>query len=147
MYITPGSIYDYLTRTPGYSKFLTIVKRAAMISQLNNAQSDCTLFVPSDSYLRHIPPEYFENMDDGLARQILACSTVNYRINRELITSSPVAYYFTRNAQMRMFVTNIGGKTNINNCASIVKYDIVCNNGLVHLVDGLVAPNNDTFMN
>ncbi len=147
MCVSSGSIYDYLHKNQNFSKFRTIVKRASMINQLNNSQANFTVLIPSDEALAHIPNEYFEFMDDGLARDILNCSLINNRINKELITSSPVAYYYTKNPAMRMFITNIGGRTNVNNCAKIVKYDIICNNGIIHIVDGLIAPNDDHFMN
>lgn len=147
MLLTKGSIYDYIHSEPEFSKFKTIIERAGMINQLNSPQANFTIMIPSDVYLNHIPCDYFEYMDDGLARQILACSTINRRIDRELITSSPVSYYVTRNPQMRMFVTNIGGVCNINNCADIVKYNIICNNGIIHIVNNLIAPNEDTFIN
>lgn len=145
--ITKGSIYDFLHRNKNFSKFRTIVERAMAIGQLNDVEADFTILVPSDEHLRHIPTEYFNEMDDGLARQILKASSINRRIDKKLITSSPVSYFITLNPRMRMYVTNISGVTRINNCAKIIKYDIELNNGLIHLVDGLIAPNFDHFLN
>jgi len=147
MCINKGSIYDYINKNPAFSKFKTIVHRANMLAQLNEIQADFTIMIPTDNYLEHIPKEYFEKMDDGLARQILKASTINRVIDKKLITSSPVAYYYTQNKEMRMYVTNIGGTTRINNCVSIVQYNILLNNGMVHIVDGLITPSNDHFMN
>jgi uncharacterized surface protein with fasciclin (FAS1) repeats len=58
-----------------------------------------------------------------------------------------VAYYLTRNQQYKMYVTNISGKTRINNCATIIGFDGKFNNGIIHLIDNLIIPTNDTFMN
>lgn len=144
--INPGSIYDFLNKN-NCSKFKKVVERAGMIGQLNDKQADFTVLVPTDNFLAHIPAQYFEKMDDGLARQILDSSVIRKKIDKKLITSSPVAYYNTRNPQMRMYITNISGKTQVNNCATIVKYDINCTNGLIHLVNNILAPNMDHFMN
>lgn len=143
----PGTLYDYIRKNPNMSKFKRIVEYAMMSGQLNEHEADFTLFIPTDNFLKHIPKEYFEYMDNGLARQIFNSSTLWRQLNKDMITSSPVAYYNTRNPEMRMYVTNISGQTRINNCATIVKYDIITNNGIIHIVDNLIAPNMDTFMN
>ena len=118
-----------------------------MSNQLNSDQANFTLFLPTDDSLRHIPEEFFTQMDDGLARQIFNSSIMDRRLTKDLIMSSPVSYYYTKNPQMRMYVTNIGGKTRINNCSTVLQYDITCTNGLVHIIDNLLVPSDDHFMN
>lgn len=145
--LNKGSLYHFLVKHPDFTRFSEIIRRAKMDGQLNELEADFTLFIPSDNYLQHIPNEYFEKMDDGLARQILNSSTMRRKIDKYLITSSPVAYYSTLDPRMRMYVTNISGVTRINNCASIVKYGLNFSNGTIHVVDNLIAPNEDHFMN
>jgi uncharacterized surface protein with fasciclin (FAS1) repeats len=147
MCVNKGSIYDYINSNPIFSKFRTIVQRANMLGQLNQPQADFTVMIPPNDHLQHIPEDYFAKMDDGLARQILKASCINRVIDKNLITSSPVSYYYTQNKEMRMYVTNIGGRTEINNCCSIIQYDISLNNGMVHIIDGLIVPSNAHFMN
>jgi len=142
-----NSLYDYISKHPQMKRFRTIIDRANMIGRLSGIQADCTLLIPTDNYLQHIDPDFFNKMDDGLARQILNASTIDRKINRDVITSSPVSYFYTRNPEMRAYVTNISGRTMINNCVSIVKYDIPTINGIIHIVDGLIVPTMDTFMN
>lgn len=145
--VTKGSIYDYISSSPKLRRFKTVVDRAHAIGTLNDIQANCTVLVPTDDSLSHIPIEYFEDMDDGLARQILAASTLDRKLPKNLLTSSPVAYYITRLPSMRMYITNISGVTRLNNCATVKQFDIECNNGLIHLIEGLIAPNEDHFMN
>ena len=147
MCLNKGSIYDFISSNPKFSKFKKIVDTANRMGFLNDDQANCTVFIPSDDYLKHIPQNYFNTMDDGLAREILASSTIPKILASDLITSSPVAYYYTRNPKMRMYVTNINSRTKINNCATIVRYDIWCNNGIIHLIDNLIEPSQDHFMN
>lgn len=142
-----GSIMDYIRKNPDCSRFLQIVFRARMYEQLSNIAADFTALIPTDNYLKFIPEDFFDTMDDGTARSIVKASLIQRKINKDLITSSPVAYYYTLNPEMRLYVTNISGKTQINNCLEIVKYDIKANNGLIHLVSGLIVPTMDTFMN
>jgi uncharacterized surface protein with fasciclin (FAS1) repeats len=149
--VVRGSLYDFLLRNGNFTRFLSIIERAGFIGQLNNEQADLTLFVPPDSVLQNIPNDFFDKMDDGEARQILKASMIHRVIDGKLLKSSPVAYYYTYNPDMRLYITNISGKTRINNCINIVHFDIgkngEINNGLLHITDGLIVPTMDTFMN
>ena len=145
--INKGSIYDFINSNPKFSKFKKIVDTANRMGFLNQEQATCTVFIPSDNFLDHIPQEYFDTMDNGLAREILESSTIPKILASDLITSSPVCYLYTKNPKMRMYVTNINSKTKLNNCATIIKYDIWCTNGIIHLIDNLIQPSQDHFMN
>ena len=145
--LTKNSIYYILYNSKKFTKFLTIILRAGYFSQLNSSQADFTIFAVQDKDLENIPLEYFEKMDDGMARQIIMSSTMNRKIDKVLLKSSPVCYFYTLLPRMRLYATNIGGATTLNNCVNIVEFDIEANNGLIHIVDGLIAPNDDTFMN
>src|SRR3990167_2850050 len=141
-----GSLYDYLTK-PEFSKFREIVNRANMIGFLSGCQADCTLFVPNNSVLGSIPMSFFQKMDDGYARDIVNASIIGRKIDKRLLISSPVSYFHTRNLAMRMYVTNINNHTKINNCVDVVNYDIMLNNGILHVVNGLIVPNESHFIN
>lgn len=145
--IDENSIFGYIDRTPEFSKFKAIIKRAKLVGQLQDIQANCTILVPRDEDLSNIPKEYLNNMDVGLARHIVTASIINNKIDRYLITSSPVTYLYTRNPDMRMYVENIGMYTRINNCAVVREYDLKCTNGIIHVVSNLIVPNEDTFIN
>lgn len=145
--IVKGSIYDYINSQPNMKGIKLIIDKAKYTGLLSDCEANFTLFIPTDEYLKRVPSSFFDDMDDGLAREILLSSMMWRKIDKKLITSSPVAYYITKNPRMRMYVTNINNKTVVNNCGSIVKYDIDCNNGMIHILDTLIIPNNDTFMN
>lgn len=145
--VESDSIYAYLRSNPQFSRFRSIVDRAQMSSFLGEMQSNCTLFVPSNESLVGISPEFFDKMDTGLARSIVASSTLPRRLGKDLLTSSPVSYYYTKYPSMRMYVTNISGETILNNCIKVVSFDHILGNGFVHVVDGLIVPNEDHFMN
>ena len=145
--IDKDSVYGFIHLSPSLSKFRQIIQRANMNGFLNDIQANVTLFVPTDEALSGLPDGYIDNMDDGLARQIVAASTLPQQIDRHLLTSSPVCYLYTKNPEMRMYVTNINSQTRLNNCATVTRYDIIRNNGIIHLVDTLIAPSQYHFMN
>ena len=145
--VEPGSIYGVLRSTPNFSKFLGIVDRARFASQLNSIQADFTVFVPTDDSLQDVPADFFKDMDIGLARQIVESCLMNRKIDKSLLTSSPVGYFMTLNPRMRMFVRNIGGKTILNDTATVISFDNDCTNGTIHVIDNLIIPTDQTFLN
>lgn len=146
--ITKGSIYEYIYKNNNMTRIKQIIDHAKFIGQLNDEQADFTCFFPTDQFINeHFNHNYFDDMDDSLARGILNCSMVNRKIDRKLIMSSPVAYYITKNPQMRMYTTNINNQTILNNRAKIITYDLKFNNGIIHIIDNLLIPTDETFMN
>lgn len=137
---TKNSLMDLISNTPGFSKFKYIIKLAKMDGIYNADQADFTLFVPSDRALANLPEEVLLNMDDATARNIVMASTLNRRITGELLADSPASYFVTRSRQNKLFITNISGQTYINNDLKVIDTDIEADNGLIHVVDGLIWP-------
>lgn len=142
---TPGSIMHYLYTGENFSKFLSLVDKAQMFGFLNSSQANVTLFVPENKYLEKY--KNIENMDVGTARQILASCTLVRRIDRDLVTSSPFSYFWTKNPKAHMYVLNINNETYINEQAKVVKFNINCTNGIIHIVDNLIKPSYCPFLN
>ena len=80
-------------------------------------------------------------MDQGTAYSIVRSSLLKYRIPSEVLEDSPQAYYYTMSEENRLMITNISGNTYINGNVKIIKKDILCTNGLIHVTDGLFIPN------
>jgi hypothetical protein len=135
-----NSLMFLLDTHPNFTIFTYIVKLADMDIILDNIQANFTLFAPSDSDLKHIDKNVFLNMDTGSARNIVLSSLINNRIPSELLKNSPAMYLNTNSPQNRMFITNIDGITRINNQMRVIHFDIICNNGIIHVVDNLLKP-------
>lgn len=144
---TEGSIYHTLSTNPRFSKFVSIIHKVGLEGLYDDMLANMTIFVPDNKYLNHIPDSFFKNLDIGTARKILNASIIPKKLKKDLLTSSPVCYYFTRNPSMRMYMTNINNVTRINNCATVVHFDIEANNGIIHVIDNLITETNDHFMN
>lgn len=143
----PGSVMDFINKNPETQKFKKIIVRSGMQGQFWQVQEDLTVFVPLD---RFITDEQlcFATFDPGTARQIVASSTLSRDIDGYLVTSSPFAYYTTKNRDSRMFITTINRQTTINDRASVVATDVFKgNNGRVHFIDSLLIPTDCTYLN
>jgi len=143
----PDSLFGMIYNNKNYSRFKTIIDRSCMAGQLDQKQADFTLFAPPDHYLMKYPESFFTKMDDGFARQILKASMLNRRIGDELIKSSPCAYYYTLNPEMRMYVTNIDKDTIINNRCKVISKAVCLDNGLFYAINNLIIPTDQHFMN
>jgi uncharacterized surface protein with fasciclin (FAS1) repeats len=142
-----GSIYEYLYNSGKFTKFLMIIERADMIGQLGDLEANFTLLCPDDESLKKLNCDFFNNMDIGMAKQILNSSLLNRKIGKNLLTSSPVSYYYTKNPIFRLYVTNINSRIIINECLTVKQFDIKLNNNMIHVIDGLIIPDEKHFMN
>ena len=79
-------------------------------------------------------------MDGSTARNIIMTSTLNRIITRDILEDNPVSYFLTKSAQNRLFITNINDRTYINNDINIIHKDMICSNGIIHVIDSLIIP-------
>ena len=131
---------DLLNTHPDFTKFTYIVKLAELDILLDQEQANFTLFVPSDTELKYNNQidTIISNMDKGDAKQLVSALLLDGRLPKEILTDSPASYYTTKNNSNRMFITNINGNTKINNDVTVLHFDIIRTNGIVHVVDKLI---------
>ena len=139
---TEGSIMYLINTHHDFNYFSYIIKLAEMDLILDNIQANFTLFVPSDTEIKikYKYGDFLINMDQSTAKSIVLSSLLDYRIPSELLQNSPASYYNTKYPPNRLFITNIGGTTYINDKIKIIHKDILCTNGIIHVIDGLIIP-------
>ena len=135
-----GTLLDIINSTPDFGKFRYLLKLAQEEDILNSSQANFTIFVPSDRMLQKMGDNIFVNMDSTTAWYIVKSSMIKNKIPSEIIEDSPASYYYTVNEINRLFITNIGGTTYINDKIKIIHKDILCTNGIIHVIDGLIIP-------
>ena len=136
----PGTLLDKIQNTPEFSKFSYMVKLANLEGVLNSTQANLTVFIPTDTSLKNINDNIFINMDSTTAWYIVKTSIIKNRIPSEILEDSPAAYYYTLSECNRLFITNVSGITYIDDNIKIIKKDILCTNGIIHVIDGLIYP-------
>ena len=85
----------------------------------------------------------FNNMDDGLARQILSFSMMNRIIDQHLIQYSPVGIYPTLNRSHYMHISTVNSITKLPGNTEIIHWNHPADNGIVHIVNNLLIPETD----
>lgn len=134
-----NSIMGIIEKNPDFSKFRYLIKLAKLDGSLNDPQANVTVFVPSDKAIAPLGDSWCVNADLGWAFNLVRTSTVNRRITLELLAQSPAFYLLTRNDPNRLFLSNISGKTLINNDVCVLA-EIPCTNGSIIVVDKLILP-------
>ncbi len=136
-----NSLTGIIRNNPDLTKFRHILELSGLGGTYADIQADFTLFVPSDAALARIPDGVLTNMDMSTARHIVQSSTLRRRMSGAVLEQSPASYFVTQDAPNRLWITNIGGHTYINNDVKVIHKDIAAGNGLIHVIDALLWPN------
>ena len=134
-----GTLSCVIENHPDFSMFRYILNTAQLENIYDDLQANITLFVPSDQQL-HAKGINVINLDIGTARSIVHASSLNRRITRDILEDNPASYFLTRNPNIRLFKTNINDRTYINNNVNIIHKDMICTNGIIHVIDSIIFP-------
>lgn len=130
----------FLENHPEFSRFYYILKLAKLGHLYADKQANFTLFVPTNTCLSYIPEDVFVNMDISTAKHIIKASTLNRRITSDILEDSPASYFLTQDPTSRLFVSNLSGRTKINNTIDVVAKDLLMCNGIVHIINNIIWP-------
>ena len=141
-----NTMMGIIANNSDFTIFAGIVKKARYYGKLMDKQADFTLFVPSDAELKkRYSKEFIDKIDDGMARQILAFSMMNRKIDQDLIQSSPVTILPTLDRSNSMHLNTICGITRLPNDTKVIHFNHPADNGIVHIIDGLLIPDNSVY--
>lgn len=139
--VPDNSTMGYINSSDHFSLFRKIVNKSRMSGKLGDKQFQSTLFAAPDSELeKRYPPEFFDNMDIGLAHNIISYSTMDRKMDKKILTASPIANFNTKNNYNKLCITNISGRTKLDSKVNIIHFNHPTDNGLVHIVDDLLYP-------
>jgi len=131
------SIAGVIKTHSDFTKFRHILAVSGMGNLFDHQNSEITVFVPSDKYLQDVD---VTTIDRASARHIVKSSTLKRKIPSEVIKHSPFSYYHTNHPMNRLFIRNTGDNTTLNSYINIVEFDVVADNGLIHVTDTLIDP-------
>ena len=136
--LCPGSIADIIDKTPDLSSFNYILRLSGLVGQYNNLQADFTVFAPSNKHITN--NNFIKNMDVNTAISIVKNCTVNNKITKPLLQSTPNFILITKNNPNNLNLQTISGVTKIYPNINFLEYDIEAVNGIIHIVDKLIIP-------
>ena len=137
----PESLMDLIHTNADFTIFSKMIKKANYDIKLSEKQANFTLFVPSDNSLRKkYPPEFLDNIDKGLAIQILNYSMMVRTLDQELLQASPFGTYPTLARSNHLKITTTYGKTILKDTVNVIHFNHKATNGLIHVIDDFLIP-------
>ena len=128
---TPGTLLDAVARhIPGFLPIIKIANQEAFYDEIG--YDKYTLFGPNH---RRYP-----FLDPDTAYRICKMATVKGSLNMATLTSSKLYTLESLSPQNTLLVDNTPNKTTING-HRVIMADIVCKNGIIHVIDDLLWPN------
>ena len=121
----------------GFKTLVAAIKAAELVNTLKG-EGPFTVFAPTDEAFAKIPKEKLDALlkdKKGLA-SILTYHVVSGKVMAEDVVKLDSAK--TVNGKKIMIVTK-DGKVTVNG-ANVVKTDIACKNGVIHVIDAVIMP-------
>jgi uncharacterized surface protein with fasciclin (FAS1) repeats len=127
---TLGTILDYIAKKLPY--FLPIIKKANLLS-FYNTPGRYTVFLPKSL------PRNFPMLDANTAYRLMKMSTMRGIITVNMLSNNQILFPLAH-PQNNLSVTKYkDGEIRINDY-TLTEGDILCKNGVIHLLDGILWP-------
>jgi uncharacterized surface protein with fasciclin (FAS1) repeats len=138
-----NSLMDVIDSNPDFTIFSKIVKKTKYDIKLSSKQANFTLFVPSDFYLKQkYTQRFLDNIDVGLANQILNFSMMNRILDKNLLQSSPTSLYPAIDRSL-ITISTVSDITMLENGITVIHWNQPATNGIIHVIDNILMPNNN----
>lgn len=136
-------IVQNLNATGEFKTLLKLLKAADLVSELKGP-GDRTLFAPSDSAFEKLPKGTIERLLRIEGRPELVRLLKNHVANSMKVTAEDLGKGIGPTVQMTMGKDSIVLDKRRNQFTAdrvnIVRTDIYCKNGVIHVIDGLLTP-------
>jgi uncharacterized surface protein with fasciclin (FAS1) repeats len=130
-------IVDTAVSAGGFNTLVTAVKAAGLVDALKGA-GPFTVFAPNDAAFKKLPAGTLDAVlkDKNKLTDILTYHVVPGKI----MAADVVKQRSLKTLEGKpLSVDPSGGKVMINN-AQVIKPDIMCNNGVIHVIDSVLLP-------
>jgi hypothetical protein len=157
-----NSLMYVIDTHPDFTIFKMLVKRAKLDDKfcegidpsncdssflINSLSNDAyTVFIPSDAHLKtKYKPEFFQEMDIGMARRIVLISTMKRKMGQEFFQTRQSGNFATLDKSNSMSIrtyTYPSGELQsvINDFITIIHWNQPASNGIIHVIDDFLIP-------
>ena len=137
-FIDPNSITGILKSTPKFSKFYKILQISGLENKFAEQNTHCeyTLFLRANDDI--VSAFNTEKLQIDKAIEIIKSSTINNRINYDLLKNSDGLKLNTANILFKIYINVENNGVFINNRTLIKPAEIIASNGIIHEITELV---------
>ena len=129
-----GSLLWHINNIQEISNFLDIINIAKVDKKLDDLSNSYTIFAGKNGTFT-----FNESLQRGTASQIIQTNMMNRKIPIELLENSYSAEYPTLHRVSKIYTNIKDGHLTLNGKVKITN-QIMCENGILYITDGLLTP-------
>jgi len=138
--LVPGGIMNIVQTAEYYnfSTLVTAVKAANLVGALSNNSSPVTLFAPTNAAFAALPNGTLSSL---LSNQSALAQVLTYHVVAGVYLASQVANLTALKTLegQNINITAMGGVVKIND-ATVIEANIICSNGVIHVINEVLIP-------
>lgn len=135
----PKDIVDTAVGADDFNTLVAAVKAAGLVETLKG-DGPFTVFAPTDKAFAKIPKETLESLLLPENKDQLTAILTYHVVPGKVMAADVVKLKSAKTAQGSKVKINASGDGVMVNGANVVKTDIVCSNGVIHVIDSVIMP-------
>lgn len=151
---TTKNIVELAQGNNDLSSLVAAVQRAGLVEALSDKSKQYTVFAPTNAaFTAFLSANGFANLEAvpvPVLKNLLLNHVLGAEVKAAAVTTSftkTLATYAATTSNVSMYLSIAGGGVKINGISNVVTADVDANNGVVHIVDGVIpVPNIPTFV-
>ena len=134
-----GDIVDTAAGAEGFSTLVAAVKAAGLVDTLKG-EGPFTVFAPTDEAFAALPEGTLDSLLQPENRETLV-KILTYHVVPGRVTASDVVKLSSAETAQgsSIEITTEKGAVKVD-CANVIKTDIDCSNGIIHVIDKVIMP-------
>jgi uncharacterized surface protein with fasciclin (FAS1) repeats len=134
-----GDIVDKAIAAGSFNTLVTAVKAAGLVETLKG-EGPFTVFAPTDDAFAKLPEGTLDNLLKPENKQMLQDILTYHVVPGKVMSSDVVKMKTAKTANGQdIDITAKNGSVMVDN-AKVVKTDILCSNGVIHVIDAVILP-------
>ena len=139
-YYGKKDIVDTAVSAGSFNTLVTAVKNAELVDTLKS-EGPFTVFAPTDEAFAKLPPGTLEDLLKPENRSKLQSILMYHVVPGKVMAKDAMMLSTAKTANgQSLTINNSSGGVMVDN-ANVIKADIICSNGVIHVIDTVVLPN------
>jgi len=132
-------VVDTAVSAGDFTTLVTAIKAAGLVDTLKG-KGPFTVFAPTDEAFAKLPAGTVENLLKPENKQKLVSILTYHVVPRKVMASEVVKLADAKTVNGQSLTITVEGQMVMVDSAKVVKTDIECSNGVIHVIDAVVMP-------
>jgi uncharacterized surface protein with fasciclin (FAS1) repeats len=141
-----GTIVQVAAASPQFSTLVSLIKKAGLVSALSNQKAHLTVFAPTNAAFATLKKNDPMTFDAVATTPSLLRKVLTYHVLATEVDATAATAAAKKNAKVKSLegepiaLTLKNGKIILNGAATIVKANVAASNGVIHVINAVLAP-------